>query len=124
MTSVLYTAMLFTVLVSPNEVIAYAPGGSATYLCITSASFHPGAVRSVRWYMNGSPIEDAERVNKQFFSGLGRLDFTNVTLNLDNSRINCAAEFDLGEMENSSTYSQLLVQGENQPIVCSAILVG
>ena len=105
----------FIVLISPSEIIAYS-GGSATFLCLTSASFNTETILRIRWIIDEIPVENLRHdTEEEFFphnGNSGRLRFTNVTLDLDRSRIFCAAEFQSGSIESSSNQSVLRVQGE------------
>ena len=105
--------LLSIVLISPPEIVAY-DGGSARYLCITSSSIN--SVRGVQWFIDGVRVNNLQYgTEEEFFpnsGNLGRLYFTNVTLDLDMSVISCAAEFESGSTESSSTRSVLRVQGE------------
>ena len=104
----------FIVLISPSEITAY-DGGSATYLCITSTSINTETVRGVQWFIDGVQLDNLQHgTEEEFFpnnGNSGRLRFTDVTLDLDMSRIFCAAEFESGSTESSSTQSLLRVQG-------------
>ena len=112
----LYFPFLHVVLVFPAEIVAYTPGGSATFQCVTSASSNTGTIRGVQWFANEVQIENfPPGIIKEFFpdnGNLGRLHFTDITPDLDMSVITCAAEFQSGSTESSSTQSVLRVQGE------------
>ena len=98
----------------PAEIVAYTPGGSAVFLCVTSRAINTGTIRGVQWFIDGVQVNNLQYDTEEFFpsENLGRLQFTNVTLDLDMSVISCAAEFESGSTENSSTQSVLRVQGE------------
>ena len=110
-----YFAFFIIVLISPLEITAYS-GGSATYLCITSSSINTETVRGVQWFIGGVQVNNLQYGTKEEFfpnnGNSGQLLFTNITLDLDMSRISCAAEFESGSNESSNTQSLLRVQGE------------
>ena len=101
--------------VSPPEITAY-DGGLATYLCRTSSSINSETVRGVQWFTDGVRVNNLQYgTEEEFFpnsGNLGRLRFTNVTLDLNMSVISCAAEFESESTESSNTQSLLRVQGE------------
>ena len=103
--------LFFIVLISPSQIVAYR-GGSATFLCTRST----GIIRGIQWFINYTQIENLQyRTEEEFFpdnGNLGQLHFTNITLDLDMSRITCAVEFESGSIESSSTQSVLRVQGK------------
>ena len=104
----------FIVLISPSEITAYS-GGSATYFCITSGSINTETVRGVQWFIDGVQRNDLQHGTEEVFvpdnENSGQLHFTGPTLDLDMSVISCAAVFESGSTESSSTQSLLRVQG-------------
>ena len=105
----------FIVLIFPPEITAY-DRGSATYFCITSGSTNTETVQGVQWFMGGVQLNNLQHgTEEEFFpnnGNSGQLHFTGPTPDLNMSVISCAAEFESGSTESSSTQSLLRVQGE------------
>ncbi len=72
---------------------------------------------SVQWWINGTLLEDLSLTNVETeFSQLtrqGAILFNNISVEYNNTNIQCSATLDNGETEDSNNFT-LLVQGERE----------
>lgn len=62
------------------------PGGSAQYAC---HALPLNSLNVVKWYVNGSLLENITNVESQFQSGIGTLKFTDIPVEFNGTRIGC-----------------------------------
>ena len=84
-------------------------GGEATFICIASTM----PIMNLEWHVNGESLSSLQLSNVvQLFShGVGTLRFDNVTVDYNDTRVQCLATTSSGEVV-ASTNSTLLVQGK------------
>lgn len=92
--------------------------GPAQFTC--QPFFSRNTLVSVQWLVNGTRIENlvlnqtGTNVETRFSDHLevGRLTFTNLQANLNNSRIQCQSTYHSGTTETSSGTTMILLQGK------------
>ncbi len=93
--------------------IVFIPGANPTYNCASLSR----TITSVEWLINGTRLEDLNLTNVQReFSQLSRqgtLIFNNVSVEYNNTNIQCRATLSNGTTVDSTT-STFLVQGERE----------
>lgn len=99
----------------PGEFISY-PGGRAAFTCASlSASEGGNVIASIEWLANSTVIDpELEHVDVSFIdvgNGLGMLQFTNLSLEYNNSNIRCRAFLKSGGVQTSNDARLLLLQG-------------
>ena len=89
----------------------FTPGGNPIYNCVSSSA----TIASVEWLINGTGLEDLNLTNvvTEFseLTGQGILLFNDVSVEYNNTNIQCRATLSNGDTVNSWT-STLVVQGE------------
>ncbi len=89
----------------------FIPGDSAIYNCASPS----GTITSVEWLINGTLLEDLSLTNVVTeFSQLtkqGTLRFNDISVEYNNTNIQCRANLSNGETVDSNN-STLLVQGK------------
>ena len=92
----------------------FIPGVNPVFNC-GAASDVTITITSVQWLINGTPLEDLSLTNVQTefsqISRQGTLVFRNISVEYNNTNIQCRATFSNGETVDSNN-STLLVQGE------------
>ncbi len=87
--------------------IVFIPGSNPTYRC----EFSSCTITSVQWLINGKQLEDLSftNVETEFSqrSRLGTLRFNNISVEYNNTNIQCRANLSIGE-------ATLFVQGERE----------
>ncbi len=91
----------------------FIPGRNPTYSCASIS----GTITSVEWLINGTRLEDLSLTNVVTeFSELteqGTLRFNNISVEYNNTNIQCRATLSNGETVDSNNVT-LLVQGERE----------
>jgi len=101
----------FSVILLPEHQLVSTPGGSAGFFCRSLGAGH--SVHSIQWLVNGSLVETVHLPNVMatFAAGLGRLDFTNIPVEYNETIVRCVGTFPDGTTSTSPP-SSLLLQGE------------
>ncbi len=88
-------------------------GNHPTFNCASPSD----TITSIEWYINGTPLEDLSLTNMATeFSQLSRqgiLVFSNISVEYNNTNIQCRATLSNGETADSNNFT-LLVQGEKE----------
>ena len=88
------------------------PGNNPTFNCASLSR----TVTSVQWLINGTRLGDLSLTNVETefsqISGQGVLVFNNISVEYNNTNIQCRATLSNGETADSNN-STLLVQGES-----------
>ena len=91
--------------------VVFIPGENPIYNCASSSA----TITSVEWLINGTPLEDLGLTNVVIvFSELtrrGTLLFNDISVEYNNTNIQCRATLSNGETVDSNSHI-LLVQGE------------
>lgn len=97
--------------VHPPDKLVATVMGDAVFTCYCGGI--DSIITDIQWLVNGSVPDEDLKVEVIFYSELqfGTLQFNNLTLQYNMSRINCIATFDTGVMATSSDVVLLLVQG-------------
>ncbi len=94
----------------------FIPGVNPVFNC-KAASNAPITITSVQWLINETPLEDLSLTNVETeFSQLSRqgiLVFDNISVEYNNTNIQCRATLSNGETVDSNNVA-LLVQGERE----------
>ena len=103
------------VAVFPPDQLVSVPGGTASFNCY---SLNPGGdtILSTSWLVNGTLFDTLDlgedvtaRFNEEF--QIGKLDFDNLPLSYNGTRIQCMATFSSGYNLTSTGATLLLIQG-------------
>ncbi len=93
----------------------FIPGNNPIIICGSSSV--AAAITSVQWLINGTRPEDLSLTNVEIeFSELtrqGALVFNNISVEYNNTNIQCRATLSNGETADSNNFT-LLVQGERE----------
>ncbi len=111
----LYINYLFTlgflVILSSSTGNVFIPGRNPVLSCASISD----TITSVEWLINGTPLEDLSLTNveTQFIELFrqGGLVFNNISVEYNNTNIQCRATLSNGETVDSNNFT-LLVQGE------------
>ncbi len=102
------TILYFNLVTLTSNGNVFIPGGNPTYICASPS----GTITSVQWLIKGTQLENLSLTNVETeFSqqtSQGILVFFNVSVEYNNTNIQCRATLDNGETVDST----LLVQGE------------
>ncbi len=102
---------LILVRLSSSTGNVFIPGDNPIYNCVSP----PVTITSVEWLINGTQLEDLGLTNVEVvFSRLteqGTLRFNNISVEHNNTNIQCRATLSNGEIVDSNNLI-LLVQGE------------
>ncbi len=114
----LYINLLFDFLVTLiSNSNVFIPGRDHVYICVSSTA----TIRSVQWLINGTRLEDLSLTNVETeFSEKSRramLVFINISVEYNNTNIQCRATLSNGETVDSID-STLLVQGKLVASTC------
>ncbi len=108
---IIYTSI---VILSSSNGNVFIPGDRAIFNC---APLPGTTITSVQWLINGTRLEDLSLTNVETeFSHLSRqgtLVFNNISVENNNTSVQCRATLSNGETVNSNN-STLLVQGERE----------
>lgn len=104
--------MLLEAIVDPRGQLITEVGGGAVFTCY---SRNGDVITEVLWLVNGTVVEDIPRVGNvrigtHFGIGIGLLEFNDLSVYYNNSRIQCVATFD-DVAKTSVDVTLLLVQG-------------
>ncbi len=103
---------LFIVLLTSTSPV-FVPGNNPIYNCGSSSV----TVTSVQWLINGTQLEDLSLTNVETEfnqqTSQGILLFNNISVEYNNTNIQCRATLDNGETVDSNNLT-LLVQGERE----------
>ncbi len=106
----------FLVLLSSSNGDVFFPGRDPVLNCASLS----GTITSVEWLINGTRLEDLSLTNveTQFIELFrqGGLVFNNISVEYNNTNIQCRATLSNGETVDSN-YFTLLVQGEREKLV-------
>ncbi len=103
----------FLVLLSSSNGNVFIPGRDPVLNCASI----PGTITSVEWLINGTRLEDLSLTNVETgFIGQGVLVFNNISVEYNNTNIQCRDNLSNGETEDSNNFT-LLVQGEMEQLV-------
>ncbi len=98
---------------SSSDGVVFIPGNNPGYTCRSSSVI----ITSVQWLINGRPLEDLSLTNvvAAFVAQTrqGSLVFKSVSVEYNNTNIQCRATLSSGETVDSNN-STLLVQGERE----------
>ena len=91
-------------------------GGAAVFRCLTTIPSL--TINNVEWLVNRMPLTDVmimssfRNVSVSQRNGIGTLRFADLPLEYNNTQISCSATFSTGEVESSTTTSNLkILQG-------------
>ena len=111
-TSIYYLFDFLVTLTSSNGDV-FIPGDNPIYNCASPSD----TIKSVEWLINGTLYEDLSLTNVgMVFSELteqGAIRFNNISVEYNNTNIQCRANLSDGETEYSNNFT-LLVQGERE----------
>lgn len=96
--------------VYPSGRVVSVPGGEAKFTCLAQSV--RDNVFSIQWFANGTILEEEERAEMSFASGVGILTLRNLTLDYNETEIACSARFNSGKVLFSNSATLLLLQGE------------
>ncbi len=103
----------FLVILSTSNGHVFISDDNAIYNCGSSS----GAITSVEWFINGTRLEDLSLTNVETefgqLSRQGTLVFNNISVEYNNTNIQCRVTLSNGETVDSNN-STLLVQGERE----------
>ncbi len=103
----------FLVLLSSSKGDVFIPGRNPVLTCASIS----GIIISVEWLINGTELEDLSLTNVEAgFIGQGVLVFNNISVEYNNTNIQCRANLSNGETVDSNDFT-LLVQGEIEQLV-------
>ncbi len=118
-TSIIYVLFQFLVILSSSSGSVFILGDNPTYNCASSSDI----ITSVEWLVNGTRLEDLSLTNVETeFSQLSRqgtLVFMNISVEYNNTNIQCRATLSNGDIVDSNN-DTLLVQGERELLVMSS----
>ena len=109
---------MFIVAVFPPDQLISTPGGSASFNCysLNAGSSAEDTIISTNWLVNGTRLDFLNlgenvttRFNEEF--NTGRLDFDNLPMTYNGTRIQCIATFHSGITLTSTGATLLLIQG-------------
>ncbi len=86
--------------------------GDTTFLCLYSPT--RGAILPIHWIVNGTRLEDLEQrdgIEVDAHSIIGHLHFVNISVDYNDTTIQCRVDFTSGEIVYSNN-ATLIVQGE------------
>ncbi len=105
--------LISSILLSSSSGNVFIPGDNPIYNCASSS----GTITSVEWLINGTQLEDLSLTNVETeFSQLSRqgvLVFNDISVEYNNTNIQCRATLSNGETVHSNSLT-LLVQGERE----------
>lgn len=101
---------VYIVNVYPLEFISI-PGGDATFIC--SHTFTSDTITSVQWLINGMSLEilNLNNVVTDLTNSIGTLNFTDLPLEYNKTRIRCTVEFSSGRSSSATEAALLNLQG-------------
>ncbi len=106
----------FLVQLSSSNGNVFIPGRDPVLNCASIS----GIITSVEWLINGTQLEDLSFTNVETeFSQLSRqgiLIFRNISVEYNNTNIQCRATLSNGETVDSNNFT-LLIQGEMEQLV-------
>ncbi len=111
----LFTIYLILVRLSSSGDV-FIPGVNPVFNC-GAASDVTITITSVQWLINGTPLEDLSLTNVETefspISEQGTIVFNNISVEYNNTNIQCRATLSNGETVDSNNVT-LLVQGERE----------
>lgn len=99
----------------PEELRA-VPGGAATFNCFLVSS--SSNIIEIKWIVNGSLLEEqtlmgvTSKFNPEFGGGLGTLQFRDLPITYNMTRIQCRAELSRPQATSTSDYATLIILSE------------
>ncbi len=99
-------------MIIPTEEVTI-PGMMSTYVC---QSINTGNIQQFQWLLNGTRLEDLNKTDRirtvNLDQIIGIIHFNNITVDYDNTTIQCKVTLPSGVVISSSN-AKLLVQGES-----------
>ncbi len=105
--------IIILVSLTPSQDVVTTPGRSVPFVC---ESINSRGLRQLHWLVNGTRLEDlslGDRVEDYMSRGVRTLFFLTVSVEYNDTTIQCIANFSSGEIVYSNNVS-LLVQGEEK----------
>ncbi len=108
--------MCFIVMLTSNSIV-FTPGENPLFNCGSSSD----TITSVQWLINGTRLEDLSLTNVETefmeLTDQGTLVFNNVSVEYNNTNIQCRATLSDGTTVTVDSTLRLLVQGESYKLV-------
>lgn len=104
--------------IPPDSFVSF-PGGNATFTC---HAIPLNLMDTVRWYVNGHPLNNLNLTNveSRSVSGIGSLEFTDIHIELNESRIRCEIVLTSSQIIRSQE-AKLFLQGYSYTIKANNI---